>query len=214
MSLSPFPSRRAPVYRDIPDDQWHDWRWQLSHRLNSLQDFETVLELTESEKRALAHQGHFRVEVTPYFASLMDPANPEDPIRRQVVPTDREIVPFTGMMADSLSEDAHSLVPGLVHRYPDRVLMLVTTQCASYCRYCTRGRIVGDPNATFSTDELDAQIDYLERTPQVRDVLLSGGDPLVLAPKRLRRSSPGVRAIRTSKSCASARACRSSCPCA
>ena len=195
MSLSPFPSRRAPVYRDIPDDQWQDWRWQLSHRLNSLQDFESVLELTESEKRALAHQGHFRVEVTPYFASLMDPDDPEDPVRRQVIPTDREIVPFTGMMADSLSEDAHSPVPGLVHRYPDRVLMLVTTQCASYCRYCTRGRIVGDPNATFSTDELDAQIDYLERTPQVRDVLLSGGDPLVLAPKRLEEILSRVRAI-------------------
>jgi len=195
MPLSPFASRRAPIYKDVPDDQWQDWRWQLSHRLNSLQDFEPVLELTDSEKRALAHQGHFRVEVTPYFVSLMNPKDPDDPVRRQVIPTDREIVPFTGMMADSLAEDAHSPVPGLVHRYPDRVLMLVTTQCASYCRYCTRGRIVGDPIATFSSDELDAQVAYLERTPQVRDVLLSGGDPLVLAPKRLEDILSRLRAI-------------------
>jgi lysine 2,3-aminomutase len=89
------------------------------------------------------------------------------------------------MMEDSLAEDRHSPVPGLVHRYPDRVLMMVTTQCASYCRYCTRSRIVGDPNATFSRAEFEAQLDYLKRTPQVRDVLLSGGDPFVLAPKLL-----------------------------
>ena len=94
-------------------------------------------------------------------------------------------MPFTGMMEDSLAEDRHSPVPGLVHRYPDRVLMLVTTQCASYCRYCTRSRIVGDPSATFSRAEFEMQIEYLKNTPQVRDVLLSGGDPLTLAPKLL-----------------------------
>jgi lysine 2,3-aminomutase len=95
------------------------------------------------------------------------------------------MVPFTSMMEDSLAEDRHSPVPGLVHRYPDRVLMLVTTQCASYCRYCTRSRIVGDPTATFSRNEFEMQLEYIKRTPQVRDVLLSGGDPLVLAPKIL-----------------------------
>jgi lysine 2,3-aminomutase len=112
-----------------------------------------------------------------------------------VIPTEREIAAFTGQMEDSLAEDAHSPVPGLVHRYPDRALMLVTTQCASYCRYCTRGRIVGDPNATFSRKELDAQIDYLEKTPQIRDVLLSGGDPLVLAPRLLEKLLTRLRAI-------------------
>ncbi|MCB0149385.1 MAG: 4Fe-4S cluster-binding domain-containing protein, partial [Caldilineaceae bacterium] len=95
------------------------------------------------------------------------------------------LAPFTAEMADSLSEDAHSPVPGLVHRYPDRVLMLVTTQCASYCRYCTRSRIVGDASATFSRAAHDAQIDYIARTPQVRDVLLSGGDPLTIPQKVL-----------------------------
>jgi len=190
-----FPSRRAPCYQDVPDEQWADWRWQLSHRLNAIEDFEPILQLTESERRALSQKDLFRVEITPYFASLINPADPRDPIRWQVIPTDQELAPFTGMMADSLAEDAHSPVPGLVHRYPDRVLMLVTTQCASYCRYCTRGRIVGDPNATFSRAELDAQIAYLENTPQVRDVLLSGGDPLVLAPKLLEELLERLRAI-------------------
>jgi lysine 2,3-aminomutase len=180
-----FPSKRAPLYRDVPDDKWNDWRWQISNRLNSAEDFDKVLRLTESERKALNTAGLFRVDITPYFVSLIDPDDPDDPIRRQVVPRAEEIVPFTGMMEDSLAEDLHSPVPGLVHRYPDRVLMLVTTQCASYCRYCTRSRIVGDPSATFSRSDFDAQIDYLKRTPQVRDVLLSGGDPLTLAPRLL-----------------------------
>jgi lysine 2,3-aminomutase len=193
--MNAFPSKRAPKFRDIPDENWNDWHWQLSHRLNAMEDFEGVINLTESEKRALGEHGLFRVDITPYFASLIDPDDPHDPVRLQVIPTHREISTFTGMMEDSLSEDAHSPVPGLVHRYPDRALMLVTTQCASYCRYCTRGRIVGDPSATFSRDELDAQIAYLQRTPQIRDVLLSGGDPLVLAPKVLEMILTRLREI-------------------
>lgn len=185
MSPLSFRSRRSPAFQDVPDDKWNDWRWQLSNRLNSAADFEHVLALTESERKALSTEGLFRVDITPYFASLIDPNDPNDPIRRQVIPRAEEIVPFTGMMEDSLAEDLHSPVPGLAHRYPDRVLMLLTTQCASYCRYCTRSRIVGDPNATFSREDFNAQIEYLKRTPQVRDVLLSGGDPLVLAPKLL-----------------------------
>jgi lysine 2,3-aminomutase len=195
MSPTAFPSKRAPLYQDVPDEKWNDWRWQLSHRLNSAEEFEKVLHLTESERKALNAQGLFRVDITPYFVSLIDPDDPLDPIRRQVIPTADEIVPFTGMMEDSLAEDRHSPVPGLVHRYPDRVLMLVTTQCASYCRYCTRSRIVGDPMATFSRAEFDLQIDYLKRTPQVRDVLLSGGDPLTMAPKILEELLARLREI-------------------
>ncbi|GAP16429.1 lysine 2,3-aminomutase [Levilinea saccharolytica] len=195
MANLPFPSKRAPIYQDIPDEKWNSWRWQLSNRLNSAEDFEKVLNLTDSERRALNTQNLFRVDITPYYASLMDPNDTEDPIRKQVVPRDDEITPFTGMMEDSLAEDRHSPVPGLVHRYPDRVLMLVTTQCASYCRYCTRSRIVGDPTATFSRSEFEMQIDYLKRTPQVRDVLLSGGDPLVLAPKLLEELLSRLREI-------------------
>jgi len=195
MANLPFPSKRAPIYQDIPDEKWNNWRWQLSNRLNSAEDFEKVLNLTDSERRALNTQNLFRVDITPYYASLMDPNDTEDPIRKQVVPRDDEITPFTGMMEDSLAEDRHSPVPGLVHRYPDRVLMLVTTQCASYCRYCTRSRIVGDPTATFSRSEFEMQIEYLKRTPQVRDVLLSGGDPLVLAPKLLEELLSRLREI-------------------
>jgi lysine 2,3-aminomutase len=183
MPPTPFVSKRAPIYQDVPDEKWNDWRWQLANRLNTVDDFEKVLTLSDSERKALSTDGLFRVDVTPYFASLIDPTDPKDPIRLQVLPLADEIAPFTGMMEDSLAEDRHSPVPGLVHRYPDRVLMLVTTQCASYCRYCTRSRIVGDPTATFSRAEFEMQLEYLRRTPQVRDVLLSGGDPLTLAPK-------------------------------
>ncbi len=195
MPLPVFPSRRAPAFADIPDEKWTDWRWQLSHRLNSAEDFEQLFPLTENERRALAQPHIFRVELTPYFASLIDPGNPLDPIRKQVIPSDAEVAPFTGMMEDSLSEDQHSPVPGLVHRYPDRVLMLITNQCACYCRYCTRSRLVGDPGQSFSSDDFEAQLDYLRHTPQVRDVLLSGGDPLTLAPKVLERVLRALRDI-------------------
>ncbi len=188
-------NKRAPFFADVPDEKWMDWRWQLSHRLNTAEEIEKVVPLTESERRALNGRGLFRVDITPYFISLIHPHDPNDPIRKQVIPTESEMVPFTAMMEDSLAEDRHSPVPGLVHRYPDRVLMLVTTQCASYCRYCTRSRIVGDPGATFSRREFEMQIEYLQHTPQVRDVLLSGGDPLVLAPKILEEILSRLREI-------------------
>ncbi|PKN93280.1 MAG: lysine 2,3-aminomutase [Chloroflexi bacterium HGW-Chloroflexi-6] len=190
-----FVSKRAPIYKDVPDEKWNDWRWQLSNRLNSVEDIEKILPLSDSERKALQTQGIFRVDVTPYFISLIDPNDLEDPVRLQIIPRAEEMQSFTAMMEDSLAEDRHSPVPGLVHRYPDRVLMLVTTQCASYCRYCTRSRIVGDPGQTFKREEFEMQIDYLKRTPQVRDVLLSGGDPLVLAPKILEELLSRLREI-------------------
>ena len=151
------------------------------------EELEEVIRLTPSERAGASAEGIFRLDITPYFASLMDPEDPTCPVRRQVIPTHHELESFTSMMEDSLAEDKHSPLPGLVHRYPDRVLMLVTTQCASYCRYCTRSRIVGDPSETFNPAEYEAQLNYLRNTPQVRDVLLSGGDPLTLAPKVLGR---------------------------
>ena len=195
MANTPFPSKRAAAYADIPDDKWNNWRWQLSNRINTVEEFAKVLKLTDSEREALSAPGLFRVDITPYFVSLIDPDDPNDPVRKQIVPLATELTPFTSMMEDSLAEDRHSPVPGLVHRYPDRVLMLVTTQCASYCRYCTRSRIVGDPSATFSRAEFEMQLEYLKRTPQVRDVLLSGGDPLVLAPKILEEILSRLREI-------------------
>ena len=186
---------RAPYWQSVADEAWLDWRWQMKNRLNSVDELARVIQLTASEREALETKGLFRVDITPYFASLIAPDDVHCPVRRQVIPTATEVVPFESMMADSLAEDKHSPVPGLVHRYPDRVLMLLTTQCASYCRYCTRSRIVGDPTQTFSRKEFDEQIAYLERTPQVRDVLLSGGDPLVLAPKLLDMILGRLRAI-------------------
>jgi lysine 2,3-aminomutase len=191
----PARSRRAPIWEDIPDEKWDDWRWQLSHRINTLDEVAAVLNLTDEERDGLTADDKFRVDITPYFASLIDPDDPNDPIRRQVIPLGREHQAFTAMMEDSLAEDRHSPVPGLVHRYPDRVLMLVTTQCASYCRYCTRSRIVGDPTQNFNSRDHEAQLDYLRRTPQVRDVLISGGDGLTLAPKLFEKILRGLREI-------------------
>ena len=191
----PAVSRRAPLWAGVPDEKWNDWRWQLSHRVNDLAEIEQVLNLTDEEREGLSAPDKFRVDITPYFISLIDPDDPNDPIRRQVIPLGREQEAFTAMMEDSLAEDRHSPVPGLVHRYPDRVLMLVTTQCASYCRYCTRSRIVGDPTQNFNRKDHEAQLDYLRRTPQVRDVLISGGDGLTLAPKLFESILRGLREI-------------------
>jgi lysine 2,3-aminomutase len=191
----PAVSRRATSWDDVPDDRWNDWRWQLSNRVNSVEEIGRVLNLTDDERAGLSSPDKFRVDITPYFLSLIDPDDPNDPIRRQVIPTDCEHEAFTAMMEDSLAEDRHSPVPGLVHRYPDRVLMLVTTQCASYCRYCTRSRIVGDATQNFNRHDIDAQLDYLRRTPQVRDVLLSGGDALTLNPKLLESVLRSLREI-------------------
>jgi lysine 2,3-aminomutase len=182
-------------WADVKPEQWSNWRWQLTHRLRTVDDFTGVLRLTPDEIAGLSAPDKFRVDVTPYFASLMDPLDPTCPIRRQVVPTGQELTPFEGAMEDSLAEEAHSPVPGLVHRYPDRVLMLVTTQCASYCRFCTRSRIVGDDRANFGSSAFDRQIEYIAATPQIRDVLLSGGDPLVLPLPILESLLSRLRAI-------------------
>jgi len=189
-------TRRPPhPWEQVPPDEWNDWRWQLAHRLNTVQELSKVVNLTPEEIEGLSASKHLRVDITPYFASLMDPEDPNCPIRRQVLPSDQEGINLTADMADSLAEDAHSPVPGLVHRYPDRVLMLVTTQCASYCRYCTRSRIVGDPSAQFSRKDYDAQINYIALTPQIRDVLISGGDPLTLPVRILEDVLRRLRAI-------------------
>ncbi len=188
-------TRRPALFADVPDEKWNSWQWQMANRLNSVDELAQVIDLTDEEREGASASGVFRVDITPYFASLLEWGDPYGPVRHQVIPKGRELVPFDSMMADSLSEDAHSPVPGLVHRYPDRVLMLTTTQCASYCRYCTRSRVVGDPSANFGRADHDAQIDYIARTPQVRDVLLSGGDPLTMAPKLLDDLLGRLRAI-------------------
>jgi lysine 2,3-aminomutase len=151
--------------------------------------------LSPDEVIALTEPGHFRVGVTPYFASLMDPDDPACPIRRQVIPTCAELSVFAMEMTDSLAEETHSPVPGLVHRYPDRVLMLATTHCASYCRFCTRSRVVGDHCAALSSADFERQFAYIAATPEIRDVLVSGGDPLMLSARVLENLLQRLRAI-------------------
>jgi lysine 2,3-aminomutase len=171
----------------VPLSDWCDWRWQLRHRLQTADDLAAVVNLTESERQALTQPGRaFPVSVTPYYASRLDPDDPSHPLRRTVIPTPAEFETHPGDMTDPLAEDDHSPVPGIVHRYPDRVLFLVTDYCPVYCRYCTRSRLVGG-NAQFSISKAQWQrgIDYIAATPAVRDVLISGGDPLVYGDDQL-----------------------------
>jgi len=187
--------KRTELWADVADEQWNDWQWQLGHRLSSLQQLRELIRLTPEEEEGLSAEGKFHVDITPYFASLIDPEDPHCPIRRQVIPLARELKMFEGMSVDSLDEDEQSPVPGLVHRYPDRVLMLVTIHCASYCRYCTRSRMVGDPSMAFGKSDFERQLDHLRQTPSVRDVLLSGGDPLTLSDRLLEYLISQLRAI-------------------
>ncbi|CAN5730696.1 KamA family radical SAM protein [soil metagenome] len=188
-------ARPLSPWADVPPERWNDWRWQLSNRIDTAEELGRVIDLTPEEREALDASGLFRVDITPYLASLLDPDDPSCPIRRQVVPTTAEIAPFDGSSPDSLAEEAHTTVPGIVHRYPDRVLMLVTTACASYCRFCTRSRIVGKSEATFGRGDHEAQLAYIAAHPTIRDVLLSGGDPLTLPLGVLERLLAGLRAI-------------------
>lgn len=168
----------------IPYDaaQWNDWRWQMRHRLTRPEQFERLLRLTEPERRGLAlASGKFSVAVTPQFAALIDPDDPGCPIRLQVVPRDEELMVSPGDMVDPCGEDHASVVEGLVHRYPDRVLLLALDTCASYCRYCTRSRLVSQGELEPLGRRFEAALAYLREHTEVRDVLLSGGDPLLMS---------------------------------
>ena len=177
-------------------ESWADWRWQLRHRMTRLEHFEAYLDLTEAERLGLAMGAErFAVSVTPHFAALMDPFDPACPIRRQVVPTASEFVVSTGDMEDPCGEDHSSMVDGLVHRYPDRVLLLALDTCASYCRYCTRSRLVSHSALGPLPGRMVATLDYLRAHTEVRDVLLSGGDPLLLSEARLDALLASIREI-------------------
>jgi lysine 2,3-aminomutase len=174
----------------------NDWRWQLRNRLRTADELERILTLSSEERDALARLGrHLPAAVTPYYASLMDPCDPTEPIRRSMIPVGQEWVRAPGEADDPLAEDASSPVHGLVHRYPDRVLFLVSDHCAVYCRYCTRSRVVGSGEMTVDVNRWNTALDYLRATPAVRDVLLSGGDPLTLADGRLDHLLESLRAI-------------------
>jgi lysine 2,3-aminomutase len=175
---------------------WHDPRWQLRHRVDTLAELESLLNLSDVERAGVLLAGHkLAMSITPHFFNLIDRDDPDCPIRRQVIPRLEEGWTAPEELADPCGEDTHMPVPGLVHRYPDRVLFLVTDRCASYCRYCTRSRVVSGVGEQHLETQWEAAFRYLERTPQVRDVLLSGGDPLLFPDDRLDRILTRLRAI-------------------
>lgn len=178
---------RRRFYPAAGEDDWHDWRWQLHHRIRELGELARIIELSDDERSAIAdHKGPLPLAITPYYASLLEATNPLQPLRRTVVPVNAEYRRTHGEAEDPLSEEKDTPVPGVVHRYPDRALFLVTGLCSTYCRYCTRSRMVGGNNEHCFTEEgLERAIAYLEKTRAVRDVLLSGGDPLTLSDAKL-----------------------------
>lgn len=177
---------RREFFPDVPDRLWNDWQWQVRHRFRTLAQISRVLDLCDDERAALLQGASMLpVGITPYYMSLLDHDDPQQPLRKTVVPRLAEFVHSPGEAEDPLNEESDSPVPGLVHRYPDRVLLLVLDFCSSYCRYCTRSRVVGHGEITPGRARLERAIEYIARTPTVRDVLLSGGDPLVLADEKL-----------------------------
>ncbi len=175
-------------YPGTSADEWNDWRWQARTRVRTLEELERIFDLSKDERAAaLQHKGSLPVGITPYYASLMSRTDASEPLRRTHIMVPEEYVRLPGEEDDPLGEDHDTVVPGLVHRYPDRVLFLTTGFCSTYCRYCTRSRMVGNPGGeyNFSTSQWEKALAYLEEHDEVRDVLLSGGDPLSIGDEKL-----------------------------
>ncbi len=189
----------APGYwadDNISSEDWNSAKWQLKNRVRTLEDIEKHLVLSEEERAGILLTGtKLATAVTPHFFNLIHPTDPTCPIRRQVIPRIEETHADADEMADPCGEDSHMPVPGLVHRYPDRVLFLVTDRCASYCRYCTRSRVVSGVSEQKLETQWDQAIDYISKTPQIRDVLLSGGDPLLFSDRKLESILSRLHAI-------------------
>jgi lysine 2,3-aminomutase len=175
---------------------WNDWKWQLAHRFTSTEALGRVLPLTGEDKADIEKCLEiFRMAVTPYYASLIDPGDPEDPIRKQCVPSIEETFPCAEDRSDPLCEERDSPVPHIVHRYPDRVLFIVTYRCSTYCRHCTRRRAVGEEDRIITEKNLQTALSYIRSHPEIRDVLISGGDPLVMATEKLEHIVASIRAV-------------------
>jgi len=202
--LSPTRKFRKKFYPQISTKEWNSWHWQVANRIRTVDRLRSMLTLSDDEAQALAQSGGIMLPfaVTPYYMSLVPADDPNHPIRRAVVPTINELRKGVGEEDDPLGEDSQSPVPGLVHRYPDRVLFLVHDFCSTYCRYCTRSRVVGHGAVKASQSRWERAIQYISATPSIRDVLLSGGDPLLLSDDRLEwllarlRLIPHVEVIR------------------
>lgn len=188
--------RREKLFPGVSDEDWKSWKWQVKNRVENLEQLKKYIPLTEEEEEGVKTTLEtLRMAITPYYLSLIDPDDPHDPVRKQAVPTAAEVHRSPWDLLDPLSEDEDSPVPGLTHRYPDRVLFLITDQCSMYCRHCTRRRFAGQTDAPVNKAQIDGCIDYIARTPQVRDVLLSGGDALLMSDDRLEDIISRLRAI-------------------
>lgn len=188
---------RERCFPEASDAEWNDWKWQLRHRIRDLPTLERCFVLSGAEREAVLALGdRLPVGLTPYYTSLMDPTHASRGLRRSMIPVSAEFERTPGEADDPLNEDGDMPVPGLVHRYPDRVLFLVTSFCAVYCRYCTRSRLVGKTGEYhFNTKQFERALQYIEATPEIRDVLISGGDPLTMNDDRLDWLLSRLRAI-------------------
>jgi lysine 2,3-aminomutase len=195
--LKEFRTTPRGFWRDVPEQDWNDFRWQLKNRITSLRQLELLLPTLTPEERAGVQLANTKLAmaITPYYFNLIDPHDENCPIRRQVIPRVEETQVAAWEMSDPCGEDSHSPVPGLVHRYPDRVLFLVTDRCAAYCRYCTRSRLVSNATGYDFHPQFDQQIAYIREHPEIRDVLLSGGDPLLFNDEKLEALLTQLRAI-------------------
>jgi lysine 2,3-aminomutase len=188
--------RRIPAFRKVSSADWNDWRWQLGHAIKSVAQLRQIIELKPGEVADLRRcLGKFLMAITPYYAALMDCRDRRCPVRLQAVPRAAELSEDLSDLDDPLHEDVDSPVPGLTHRYPDRVLLLVTNICSMNCRHCTRRRMVGFADKHLARRNMEAALAYIRRTPAVRDVLISGGDPFVLPEESLEWVLQGLRAI-------------------
>lgn len=190
-------SRRKELFPKVTDAQWNDWKWQVKNRIETLEDLKKYIKLTKNEEAGIKKTLEtLRMAITPYYLSLIDPKDPNDPVRKQAIPTAAETHVSDADLLDPLHEDVDSPTPGLTHRYPDRVLMLITDQCSMYCRHCTRRRFAGQHDCASPKDRIEKAIEYIEKTPQVRDVLLSGGDALLVSDAKLEYIIKRLRAIK------------------
>lgn len=183
-------------WKNIKDREWNDWKWQMANRITNLEQLEQIATLSREEKESLSKGlKSLRMAITPYYASLMDKDNPDCPIRKQAIPSIKEKVIRASETQDPLHEELDSPVQGLTHRYPDRALLLVTDQCSMYCRHCTRRRFAGQTDQALPLNNINIAIDYIKQHPEIRDVLISGGDPFCLSDKRLEYILSNLRAI-------------------
>ena len=189
-------NRRAELFPNVTDEQWNDWKWQVKNRIETLEELNKYISLTEKEQEGVRKSLQtLRMAITPYYLSLIDPNDPNDPVRRQAIPTEAETHISAADLQDPLHEDEDSPTPGLTHRYPDRVLLLITDMCSMYCRHCTRRRFAGQNDCESPSERIQKAIDYIAKTPTVRDVLLSGGDALMVNDEMLESIIKRLRAI-------------------